>query len=180
VRIQLTLAGRILVGPFWRIPRFLYRELGAVIRDERRARRYWPEHLLWCIPVLLWVRLYCGIPLWVYVLAMVIPGNAILGVRSFAEHRARPLMAERTAIVEGSWLLGPLFLFNNLHALHHDEPLMPWYEYNRRYRLRRAELVRANGGLVYSTYFDLARRFLFRPHDVPVHPTGGVPRSRAS
>jgi fatty acid desaturase len=176
VRIQLTLAGRILVGPFWRIPRFLYRDLRAVVRDERRARRYWPEHLLWCVPVLVWVKLACGMPLWIYVLTMVIPGNAILGIRSFAEHRARPLMAERTAIVEGSWLLGPLFLFNNLHSLHHDEPLMPWYQYNARYRLRRAELVKANGGLVYATYFDLARRYLLRPHDAPVHPTGGVPR----
>ena len=39
VRIQLTLVGRILIGPFWRIPRFLYRELRSVIRDERRARQ---------------------------------------------------------------------------------------------------------------------------------------------
>ena len=130
------------------------------------------------MPVLLWVKLACGMPIWIYVLAMVIPGNAILGIRSFAEHRARVPMRERTAIVEGSWLLGPLYLFNNLHALHHEEPLMPWYEYNARYRVRRDHLVATNGGLVYSTYFDVARRFLFRPHDVPVHPTGGVPRTR--
>ena len=36
------------------------------------------------------------------------------------------------AIVEGSWILGPLFLFNNLHALHHEDPAMPWYQYTRR------------------------------------------------
>jgi fatty acid desaturase len=180
VRIQLTLAGRIVLGPFWRIPRFLYLQLRAVIRDERRARRYWPEHLLWCVPVLLWVKLACGMPIWIYVLTMVIPGNAILSIRSFAEHRARPAMNERTAIVERSWLLGPLFLFNSLHALHHDEPLMPWYDYNSRYRVRREQLVRDNGGLVYASYLDVARRYLFRPHDVAVHPTGGVPRRRAA
>ncbi len=179
VRVQLTLAGRILLGPFWRIPRFLRRELRWLIADERRARRYWPEHLLWCVPVLLWVKFACGMPIWIYVLTMVIPGNAILGVRSFAEHRARPAVNQRTAIVEGSYLLGPLYLFNNLHALHHDEPLMPWYEYNARYRVVRERLVHANGGLVYATYFDVARRFLFRPNDVPVHPTGGVPRRDA-
>ena len=39
-------------------------------------------------------------------------------------------MPHRTAIVEGSWFFGPLFLFNNLHSLHHAEPLMPWYRYN--------------------------------------------------
>jgi len=178
VRIQSTLAGRILLGPFWRIPRHLYKELRALVRNERHTRAYWPEHLLWCVPVLLWVKAVCGMPIWIYVLTMVIPGNAILGIRSYAEHRARPAIRERTAIVEGSWLLGPLFLFNNLHSLHHEEPLMPWYRYNARYRVVRARLVADNGGLLYSTYFDVARRFLFRPHDVLVHPTGGVPRTR--
>jgi hypothetical protein len=32
-----------------------------------------------------------------------------------------------------------------------------------------------NGGLVYSTYFDVARRYLFRRHDVLPHPLGRVP-----
>jgi fatty acid desaturase len=178
VRIQQTLAGRIVVGPFWRIPRFLRAELRAVIRNERQARAYWLEHLLWCVPVVAWIQFVCGMPLWIYVLAMVVPGNGILLIRSFAEHRARPAMRERTAIVEGSWLLGPLFLFNNLHSLHHEEPRMPWYEYPARYRVVRDRLVAENGGLLYSTYFDVARRFLFRPHDAPVHPTGGVPRTR--
>ena len=178
VRIQLTLAGRMLLGPLWRIPRFLRAELYAVIRNERRARLYWVEHLAWCVPVLWWVKVACGMPLWLYVVAMVLPGNSILLIRSFAEHRARGPMRERTAIVERSWLLGPLFLFNSLHALHHEEPLMPWYQYHARYRVLRARLIEANGGLVYSSYLDVARRYLFRMHDVPVHPTGGVPRAR--
>jgi len=178
VRIQLTLAGRMLLGPLWRIPRFLRAELWAVVRGERHARSYWAEHLVWCALVIWWVTVVCGIPFWVYVVAMVYPGYSLLLVRSFAEHRARVPMRERTAIVEGSWFFGPLFLFNNLHAMHHEEPLMPWYQYNARYRVVRDRLIRENGGLIYSTYFDVARRFLFRPHDVPVHPTGGVPRTR--
>jgi hypothetical protein len=28
----------------------------------------------------------------------------------------------------------------------------------------------ANGGLVYATYFEVARLYLLRPHDVPQHP----------
>ena len=178
VWIQQTLAGRVVVGPYWRIPRFLCGELGAAIKNRGRVRAFWLEHLLWCIPVVLWVTVVCGMPLWVYLVVMVIPGNGILLIRSFAEHRARPAVRERTAIVEGSWLLGPLYLYNNLHALHHEEPLMPWYDYNARYRLTRDRLLAENGGLVYLTYFDVARRFLFRPHDVPQHPTGGVPRVR--
>jgi hypothetical protein len=38
------------------------------------------------------------------------------------------------------------------------------------YRLNRATLVERNGGLVHHGYFDLGRRYLFRPHDSPIHP----------
>ncbi|MGA2779786.1 MAG: fatty acid desaturase [Steroidobacteraceae bacterium] len=172
VQIQQTLLGRMLLGSFWRILHFLRAELHAIQRNDARVRAAWAEHLFWCVPVLLWVKLVCGMPIWIYVTAVVIPSNGILLIRSFAEHRARESVPERTAIVEDSWILGPLFLFNNLHALHHDEPHIPWYDYQRRYRLRRSELVAANGGLVYSSYFAVARRYLLRPHDRPVHPRG--------
>ena len=38
--------------------------------------------------------------------------------------------------------------------------------------MTRDRLLAENGGQVYSTYFDVARRFLFRMHDQPQHPTG--------
>jgi fatty acid desaturase len=175
VRAQQTLLGRVLLGPFWRIPRFLRGEFGYCRRDEHDARRVWLEHLAWCVPVLAWVVWVCGIPLWVYVLVMAVPSFSILLVRSFAEHRAAGPVAHRIAIVERSWILGPLFLFNNLHALHHELPVLPWYRYGARYRVHRERLVAENGGLLYVTYFDLARRFLLRPHDAIVHPMGRVP-----
>jgi fatty acid desaturase len=176
VRMQQTLLGRMVIGPLWRTAVFLHGDLRALIRNDGRARAIWLEHLLWCIPVIVWVTVVCGMPLWVYVLAMVYPGSGILLIRSFAEHRARPGVGERTAIVEGSRILGPLFLFNNLHALHHEDPTIPWYEYNARYRVERVRLIAENGGLIYFTYFDVARRFLLRPHDAVEHPTGRVPR----
>jgi fatty acid desaturase len=129
------------------------------------------------VPVVYWVTIACGIPFWFYVVAMVIPGNAILLVRSYAEHRAHAATSERTAIVENSWVLGPLFLFNNLHALHHAEPGLPWYRYNARYRVLRERLVADNAGLVYQTYFDVARRYLFHLHDQAPHPLGRAPGS---
>jgi fatty acid desaturase len=178
VQIQQTLAGRIVIGSFWRIVVFLRADLRAVIANEGQMRAIWIEHLLWCIPVILWLTLVCHMPLWVYVAAMVIPANGILLIRSFAEHRARPDARQRTALVERAWLLGPLFLFNNLHALHHEAPAIPWYQYNAHYRVNRERLIAQNGGLVYLTYFDVARRFLFRRHDVLPHPTGRVPRGR--
>jgi fatty acid desaturase len=178
VQMQQTLAGRILIGSFWRITIFLRADWRAVIKNEERMRAVWIEHLLWCVPVILWLTLVCRMPLWIYIVAMVIPANGILLIRSFAEHRAHPEARQRTALVERAWLLGPLFLFNNLHALHHEAPAIPWYQYNARYRVDRERLIALNGGLVYLTYFDVARRFLFRSHDVLQHPTGRVPRSR--
>jgi fatty acid desaturase len=178
VKAQTTLAGRVLIGPFWSVTRFWRGEWIDIRANRGRSRKIWLEHLIWCVPVLFWVSFVCEIPLWVYVLAMVVPGTAILLIRSFGEHRARPGARERTAIVERSWILGPLFLFNNLHSVHHDEPTMPWYEYNKRYRARREEFVRENGGLVYRGYFDVARRYLFRPHDAPAHPMGRIPRQK--
>lgn len=175
VRAQTTLAGRVVIGSFWVIGRFLAADWQGLRRDEPGLRRTWLAHLLWCVPVLLWVHFVCGIPLAVYVGLMVIPGNGILLIRSFAEHRASPATATRTALVEHSWFLGPLFLFNNLHSLHHELPGMPWYEYRARYRECRERLIAANGGLVYDGYGDVARRFLFRAHDTPVHPLGRAP-----
>jgi fatty acid desaturase len=175
LEVQQTLAGRVLIGSFWRIGRFLQREWQAVIRNPPGLRRLWLEHLAWCVPVILWVKFVCGMPLWLYVVAVVVPANGVLLIRSFAEHRANPGVRERIAIVEGSWILGPVFLFNNLHALHHETPKLPWYRYNARYRAERQRLIAENGGLLYAGYADVARRYLFRRHDALCHPSGRVP-----
>ena len=176
LRIEQTLAGRLVVGAFWRIWLFLHGEARALWRGEPGLRRTWAEHLLWCIPVVVWLKVVCGIPLWIYFLTMVVPSNSIQLIRSFAEHRAHPDVPARIAIVENSWILGPIFLFNNLHSLHHESPGIPWYQCSARYREQRERLIALNGGLVYSTYFEVARRFLFRPHHVLTHPMGRIPQ----
>ena len=83
---------------------------------------------------------------------------------------------ERVAIVENARILGPIFLFNNLHSLHHEDPTIPWYRYPAYYRANRERLIAENGGLVYDSYLDIARRFLFKPHDQVEHPMGRIPR----
>jgi fatty acid desaturase len=179
LQLQQTLAGRVLLGSFWRIGMFWHSEW-RLVRTSAQVRTEWLEHLLWCLPVILWIKLVCGMPVWIYFLAMAVPANGILLIRSFAEHRALPQVPMRIALVEGSWILGPLFLFNSLHALHHETPGIAWYELPSRYRRNRERLLAANGGLVYSTYFEVARRYLFRPHDAAVHPTDRVPAASAS
>jgi fatty acid desaturase len=175
LRAQQTLAGRLLIGSWRGIGIFWAGEWRALRANVPGVRRVWIEHLLWCIPVILWITVVCRIPLWVYFGAVVLPANGLMLVRSFAEHRARPDVPTRIAIVEDSWILGPLFLFNNLHALHHEAPSVPWYSYPARYRRIRARLIKENGGLVYTSYFDVARRYLFLAHDQLQHPTDRVP-----
>lgn len=174
-RIDQTLLGRVTLGAPMHIAMYWVGEWRAVVANARGARAAWFWHLCWCVPVVLWVTAVSGMPFWVYLLGVMLPSKGLGSVRSFAEHRARPGIHERIAIVEDSWFFGPLFLFNNLHVLHHDEPLLPWYAYPGAYRVRREELLRMNGGLLYRTYFDVARRYLLKAHDAAVHPTGRAP-----
>lgn len=169
-RARTTLLGRIVLGPAFLIARSVGDLAGDAWRDKRGARRLLARHLVLCAPVLIWVIGICRMPLWMYLACFVYPGAGLAMVRSFAEHRAAPEAERRTAIVEGSWILGPLFLFNNLHAAHHLRHRLPWYQIPKFYRFNRAALIERNGGLVYRGYFDVARRYLLRPHDSPVHP----------
>ena len=177
-RAHTTLAGRLLIGPAWTIARFLSIEVRALREGSRTRRRIWTRHGLWVAALLVWMIGLCGMNPLTYV-AMVYVGTALLLVRSFAEHRANDGVLERSAIVENSWILGPLFLFNNLHAAHHESPLIPWYRLPGWYRANRARLIAQNGGLVYDGYGDVARRFLFRFHDVNVHPRAAALTSAA-
>ena len=177
VRAHTTLAGRLLIGPAWNIGRFLLREARALAAGDRLRRRIWAWHGLGAAAVLFWVVGVCHMNPFYYLFGIVYPGTAILLLRSFAEHRAQEGVFERTAIVENSRFFGPLFLFNNLHAAHHERPLIPWYELPGWYKANRERLLGANGGLVYNGYGEVARRFLFTPHDVNVHPFLGDGRA---
>ncbi len=170
VAAQSTLVGRLLFGPAWMIGRFVFDLLRDVWRGKPGARAVLVWHCVQCVPVLVWVIAVCGMPLWVYAAAFVYPGMSLALVRSFAEHRAAPEPEKRTAIVENARILGPLFLYNNLHAAHHLRGGLPWYQIPKFYRLNREALIRRNGGLLYHSYFDVARRYGLKPHDRPVHP----------
>jgi fatty acid desaturase len=167
-----------IIGPFWAIGRFWLNEADRVIDGEPGARRIWIEHALWCVPVIAYLHFVGHLPIWLYFLSIAVPATSIMLIRSFCEHRAVPGVRERVAIVENSWVLGPIFLFNSLHALHHENPTLPWYRYLAVYRDNRERLIKENGGLVYNSYFDIARRYLFRPHDQVEHPMGRIPRGK--
>ena len=171
VRVTARLAGRLVVGPVWAIFRFLLRDAKLLRRCEPKVWRAWIAHTVATAPVLVWAFVVCAIPIVEYLGCFVLPGMALMLVRSFAEHRAHDEADRRTAVVEGAPVLGTLFLFNNLHLAHHERPGLAWYRLPAFYAAERERLLRKNGGLVYDGYGEIARRFLFRAHDASVHPT---------
>jgi len=174
-RILNTSAGRILFNPLVAIPRFLIHDGKALLGGSPKLRRIWGVHALGVAAVLLWVLAVCGIPFWQYVVFFVYPGFSLASLRAFAEHRAAALPDHRTAIVESTPLFGLLYLYNNLHVIHHDHPAMPWYAIPAYYRANRADLLRQNHGLVYRGYRDVVARYLIREHHVPVFgPAAGL------
>lgn len=170
VRWQTTLAGRLTLGPAWSVGRLFARELGHGRENARRTIAVWSAHLVGCAAVLTWIVGVCKMSPCFYLFGIVYPGTSLSLIRSFGEHRAAGAASERTAIVENATILGLLFLFNNLHVVHHQRPDLPWYRIPGWYRKHREALIAENGGRVYDGYFEIARRFLFKPHDAPVHP----------
>lgn len=175
VRFNTTLSGRLLFGPAWIVARYCVSEARDAWRGKAVTRRIWAWHAVAAGAVLAWVVGVCGMDPLFYLFGLVYPGTSILLLRSFAEHRAAAGVAERTAIVENAPVLGFLFLYNNLHAAHHERPLVPWYALPAWYRANRARLIAANGALVYDGYWAVARRFLLTPHDDPIHPAHADP-----
>lgn len=167
---NMTLLGRLTIGPLLMIGGFLLAEARLILAGEGCRRAIWARHALDVALVLGWVVGVAGMPVATYLFAFVFVGAALTRLRSFAEHRYAEQPEERTAIVENGGLLGLLYLNNNLHVLHHMAPAEPWYRLPRLYAARRTELTARNGGLVYRSYGDVIRRFLLRRHDDALHP----------
>ena len=170
-RAQSTLLGRLILGPGCAMARFWAHEVQLLLCGNYRHGRILARHFFRTALVLVWVIGVCGMPFWLYFAAFAYVGTALALIRSFAEHRAEDEVERRTAIVEDAHLLGPLFLYNNLHVVHHMRASLPWYEIPRWYRLNREAVLKRNGGLVYHGYFDVARRYLLKPHDTALHPS---------
>jgi fatty acid desaturase len=170
VRLQTTLMGRLTLGPAWATVSLFIRELKAARANPRSSIVAWRTHFIGCVTVLIWVVGICQMSLWLYLFGILYPAISLSLLRSFAEHCASDTSAGRTAIVENARILGPLFLFNNLHVVHHDHPALPWYLIPAWYREHREFVLQKDNGIVYDSYLDVARRFLFSPHHDPIHP----------
>jgi fatty acid desaturase len=169
LRLEQSLLGRLLLGPVIEPIRYWAGEVPSLARGDLRHIRIVATHLAMAVGVWAWLRFACHMSLALYLLTFVYPGTALTLLRSFAEHRAHPEPARRTATVESTPVLGLLFLNNNLHLAHHLSPDEPWYALPALYRRDRAKLLAASGGLIYAGYADVARRYLLRNHDALRH-----------
>lgn len=167
LRFNRTLLGRFLIGPALAWYGLWAAELPRLRRDPR-ARSVWALQLLGIAGVLALVAGAFGVSPILY-LAACYAGTALTLLRSFAEHRAGP-EGLRTAVVASGPLFSLLFLNNNLHVAHHARPGLAWYRLKHFAAANDSAAVAARGAGLYRGYGEIARRYLFRPVDVPVHP----------
>jgi fatty acid desaturase len=168
--VNQTFLGRLFVGPFLRTPQLYLKEGGNILSGDIGNLGIWLRHIAAFALILLAVTTVFDMPIWVYFAAFLYPGLVFGMMRSYTEHRWGERPSERTAVVESNWVFGLLFLWNNLHAVHHIYPAAPWYKVPRIWREHRDDIIAHNGGFVFKGYGEIARRWLVRPNFIPVHP----------
>ena len=169
LRLNRTLAGRLLIGPWIVVATSLSRAAGAW--RDREARSTWALHVTLAVGTVWLVVGVAGLPAWEYVVGIVWGGTAFPLLRSFVEHRDTAGTGTPSAVVRSNALFSLLFLNNNLHHTHHARPGSAWYALPRLHReLGSDELARAGAGW-YRGYGEIARRYLVRPFGEPVHPS---------
>ena len=170
LKINNTMVGRFVLGPWLSLHRLLHRRPQADrARATGRSATAWLLHAAGLAVVLPVVAYGFGIPLWLYVLVPVWLGQALISIRTFAEHQWSERPEGRTIIVERS-PLSFLFLNNNLHFVHHKSPTVAWYRLPKLFRDRRDEWVGMNNGYVLPNYFALLKEYAFKAKEPVVHP----------
>ena len=167
-----TLLGRLTVGPMLRLRKLVLTEFGLLRKGDYRNVWIWARFALGLAAVLTFVKLVGHMPIWKYYVLFVYPGLSLGLLRAYIEHRWGDHPEERIAIVESNWVFGLLFLWNNIHIVHHLYPAKPWFEIPKTYRDEREELLRRNGDYRFSGYAEIARRWGLRPVFTPIHPGG--------
>ena len=165
-----TLAGRLVLGPPRDMARLFAHQAREIRRGDRELARWWAAHLVAVAALVTLLVAVVGIPLWQYVLGATYLGNALTLMRSYCEHRWVE-GATRSAVVRSGRFFSMLYLYNNLHHVHHADPDIPWYRLSAHADTTGGYEEAAAGAGLYRGYFELARRFLVRPFDHPVHPT---------
>ncbi|MGI9425137.1 MAG: fatty acid desaturase [Hyphomicrobiaceae bacterium] len=174
-----TLLGRMAVGPAISLTRLYWTDLLAMKNGEPGIGRAYLLHGLGLIVLAICLWHFSTLPFWLYVSCAYF-AMSLLKIRTYLEHCANADVAHRTVIVEDRGLLSLLFLNNNLHAVHHAHPGLPWYALPERYHHGRSDFLRRNNGYAYPSYNVVIRRHFLRPKDPIVHPLSWPHARRAA
>lgn len=169
LRFNNTFFGRFTIGPLVMLVGFVGSDLKLIRAGNRELVGAWAHHAVGLALVFGWTSVVCAIPVWLYVATGYL-GLSILNLRTFAEHQAHETAGGRTVIIEASPLLELLFLNNNLHYVHHENPRTAWYNLPALYRSRRGDFLAANHSYTFSGYGEVIRRYLFRAKTPVPHP----------
>lgn len=170
LKLNNTLLGRLTIGPAVSLIGFYGSEIRMLRAGDKIVLRAWLHHLAGLVPILFFIVLVGGMPVWLYALAIAYPGMSLLMLRTYAEHRAHENAEARSVIVEFCPIFSLLFLNNNLHVVHHAHPRAPWYKLPEIYRNARADWQRRNEGYVFASYVELAKHYFFKVKEPVAHP----------
>ncbi|KAA9005713.1 fatty acid desaturase [Histidinibacterium aquaticum] len=172
LRVNNTLAGRMLIGPIVGQIAFMAQDWSR--RRDARVRAGWLWHLPG-IAVLAVIVALSPMPLWAYLVAAYI-ALGLLKIRTFLEHQAHEKARARTVIIEDRGPLALLFLNNNLHVVHHMHPRVPWYRLPQVYARNPGRYLAVNEGYRYRSYAEVFARYLWRAKDPVPHPLWRSPQ----
>ncbi|MBY6160210.1 fatty acid desaturase [Mameliella alba] len=169
LRLNNTLAGRMLLGPVIGTLAFALWDLRAMRRGDRRVLLGWALHVPAVAVVVWWMSSVGQMPVWAFLLSTYM-ALSILKIRTFLEHRAHEAAQARTVIIEDRGLLALIFLNNNFHVVHHMHAMVPWYRLPAMYRQNRERYLSRNGDYRYASYAEVFRRYFWRAKDPVPHP----------
>jgi fatty acid desaturase len=168
LRLNNTLAGRMLLGPAIGLVAFLRDDWRLIRAGDCDVRLSWVLHLVGLVPVLALVAA-SPMPFWAY-LAAAYGAFSVLKIRTFLEHQAHEHAGGRSVLIADRGPLALLFLNNNLHVIHHMHPKTPWYRLPRLFRADPDRYLARNHGYYYRSYAEVFRRHFLRAKDPVPHP----------
>ncbi len=167
-----TLLGRMLIGPVISVSKFYVSETVQLLTNKNMRwylMRIWTMHFMLVTVLIIFIKSYSQVPLWSYFIASYL-GLSLLMIRTYLEHQASEGHAERTVIIERCCPLAFLFLYNNLHAVHHEKPGIPWYELPHYYHKHSDQLKQSNNHYIYASYGEIFRKYFLTPKEAIPHP----------
>lgn len=169
LRANNTLLGRMTLGPAISTFAFLKDDFQAIWGGDRSVLEAWLAHAGGLLLLFIWLWSVPGMGVWIYFCAAY-AAYGILKIRTFLEHRAHEKARGRTVIVERGGIFGVLFLYNNLHAVHHTKPKVAWYQLPSIYREKKKEYLRRNDSYFYQSYGEIFRQYFLKAKDPVPHP----------